>query len=154
MTNMEDQIEEAVSYMIGKNNCSQAILMAFGPELGLPRSLAPKIAAPFGAGIGRLGQTCGAVSGALMVLGLLVGRTDLSSVEQKELSYTLAGEFMAEFSRRRGSTQCRQLLGIDLSLPQGLEQARKEGVFDTLCPELVREAGKILLEIFQKQAAG
>ena len=154
MTTIDDKIENALEYFNNQCNCSQAILMGFGPDLGVSVSLGQKIAAPFGAGIGRLGQTCGAVSGALMVLGLLVGRTDLSSVEQKELSYTLAGEFMAEFSRRRGSTQCRQLLGIDLSLPQGVERARAEGVFDTLCPELVREAGKILLEIFQKQAAG
>jgi len=151
MASKNDPIEEAVGYFMNQRNCSQAILMTFGPELGLPRPLAPKIAAPFGAGIGRLGQTCGAVSGALMVLGLLAGKTDLPPVEQKELSYTLARLFVAEFDRRRGSTQCRQLLGIDISIPQGLERDREEGIFETLCPELVREAGKILLEMMGKQ---
>jgi C_GCAxxG_C_C family probable redox protein len=151
MTTTNDPIEKAVEYFLNQHNCSQAILMAFGPELGLSTDLALKIAAPFGAGIGRLGQTCGAVSGALMVLGLLAGKNTLQPIEQKELSYTLAREFMAEFSQRRGSDQCRDLLGIDISTPQGLERVRAEGLSETLCPELVREAANILLEMIRKQ---
>ena len=154
MTNKDDSIEKAVEYFLDQRNCSQAVLMAFGPEFGLPLEIAPKIAAPFGAGIGRLGQTCGAVSGSLMVLGLLAGNNDLPPVEQKELSYTLAREFVAEFQKRRGSTQCRELLGIDISNPEGLERVREEGLTETLCPELVGDAASILLEIIQKQAAG
>ena len=151
MTIANDPIEKAGEYFLDRRNCSQAILMTFGPELGFPIELAPKIAAPFGAGFGRLGQTCGAATGALMVLGLLAGNNALQPVEQKELSYTLAREFMAEFNRRRGSTQCRELLGIDISAPEGLQRVREEGLTETLCPELVREAVIILLEMIRKQ---
>jgi C_GCAxxG_C_C family probable redox protein len=151
LTTTNDPIEKAVDYFLNQRNCSQAILMTFGPELGFPIELAPKIAAPFGAGFGRLGQTCGATTGALMVLGLLAGNNVLQPLEQKELSYTLAREFMAEFSKRRGSTLCRELLGIDISAPEGLERVREEGLTETLCPELVREAAKILLEMIRKQ---
>ena len=146
-----DSVEKAVEYFLDRRNCSQAILMTFGPELGFPIELAPKIAAPFGAGFGRLGQTCGAATGALMVLGLLAGNNVLQPVEQKELSYTLAREFMAEFNQRRGSTLCRELLGIDISTPEGLQRVREEGLSETLCPELVREAANILLEMIRKQ---
>ncbi len=154
ITPTNDFIETAVDYFLNQRNCSQAILMTFGPELGLPIELAPKIASPFGAGIGRLGQTCGAVSGALMVLGLLAGNNSLEPIEQKELSYSLAREFVNEFTRRRGSTQCRELLGIDISNPEGLERVREEGLTETLCPELVSEAASILLEIVEKLEMG
>jgi C_GCAxxG_C_C family probable redox protein len=146
-----DQIETAVEYFLKQRNCSQAILMTFGPELGFPFELAPKIAAPFGAGIGRLGQTCGAVSGAVMVLGLLAGDNSLDPLQQKELSYALAREFVDRFIQQRSSTQCRELLGIDISTPEGLERVREEGLTETLCPELVRDAAKILLEMIRKQ---
>jgi hypothetical protein len=89
-----------------------------------------------------------------MALGLLAGNNSLEPIEQKELSYSLAREFVDEFLRRRGSTQCRELLGIDISTPEGLERVREEGLAETLCPELVRDAAKILSEMIQKQTTG
>ena len=151
MKTTNDLIEKAIEYFLTDRNCSQAILMSFGPDFGLPIELGQKIAAPFGAGVGRLGETCGAVSGALMVLGLLAGASGFQSLEQKELSYSLAREFIAKFNERRGSTRCRDLLGNDLSTPQGLARVKAEGLAETLCPELVGAAAGILIEMIGVQ---
>ena len=67
------RIEEAVSCLKQGFSCSQAIVAAFAPSLGLDRDTALKIASGFGSGMGRLAETCGAVTGAFMILGLKLG---------------------------------------------------------------------------------
>lgn len=130
-------------------NCSQAVLSTFGPALGLARDTALKVAAAFGGGMARRGATCGAVSGALMVIGLSYGRTRTDDEEAKERAYGLAENFMKEFESRHGSVFCRDLLGYDISTPDGLASGRQENLGTTLCPNFVADAAEILGELLE-----
>jgi C_GCAxxG_C_C family probable redox protein len=129
-------------------NCSQAVFSAFAPQLGLDRVAALKVAGPFGGGMGRMGETCGAVTGALMVIGLKYGQTTSEDKAAKEKSYELVREFVKRFRlRNQGCIACRELLGADISTPEGMQKIREKQAFTTMCPKFVRDAAEIVEEL-------
>ena len=79
-----NQKEQAVACFAQTFNCAQAILSTYGLQLGLERELALRVAGAFGAGMGRMGETCGAVTGAFMLIGLKYGKTRPEDNERKE----------------------------------------------------------------------
>jgi C_GCAxxG_C_C family probable redox protein len=123
--------------------CSQAVLLAFSDELGLQESAATRIAEAFGGGM-ALGETCGAVTGALMALGLKYGREEPGDIEAKQATRRLARELMDTFKARHGTLICRELLGVDVSTPEGNQQAKEMGLFENRCPAFVRSAAEIV----------
>ena len=112
--------------------------------------MALKIAQGFGGGMGRTARTCGAVTGAFMVLGLKYGNADINEKEAKERVYGLVREFTRRFESRNSSTVCRELLGCDISKPEGIKAARENGLFTSVCPKMVREAVEILSEMINE----
>lgn len=124
-------------------NCSQAVFSALAPGLGLDRETALRVAGPFGGGTARMGQICGAASGALMALGLKYSQTRAEDKEAKERTYALAREFLERFKARSGAVWCRELLGYDVGIPEERQIAKEKGLFDTLCPRLVVAAVEI-----------
>jgi C_GCAxxG_C_C family probable redox protein len=140
------RIEAAVSRFKEGCNCSQAILATYGEALGLERETALRLACGFGGGM-RLGDTCGAVTGALMVIGLKYGPQTCPGQPAKAETYRLVQEFTARFANSRGSVMCRDLLGCDISTPEGLQRAQTDQLFVTVCPEMVRTAAEILEEM-------
>ena len=144
-----NQSERAVACFKEGFSCSQAVFSTFALQMGLERELALKVAGPFGGGMGRLGEVCGAVTGALMALGLKYGCVDAQNAEGKEEAYRLARELADQFKTRRGSILCRELLGCDISTPEGRSQAREKGLFANLCPQLVRDAAEIVEQMLK-----
>lgn len=142
-----DKIEQAVSCFREGFSCSQAVLSTFSKRFGLGRKKALRIAQAFGGGIAQTGQICGAVSGALMVIGLKHGRIKAEDLKAKEKTYELTKEFMAKFKARNGSIICMELLGYDISTPEGMEISEEKKLFDTICPEFVQSAAKIIEDI-------
>lgn len=140
-------IEKAVASFKKELNCAQAIISTYGPPLGLKRDMALKIAAAFGGGMGHLGRTCGAISGALMVIGLHCSKRDCPNDELKKRSNALAQEFLKKFQDRHVYTDCKELIGLDISTTETMRLAREKGVFDSLCTVFVRSAGEILEEL-------
>lgn len=124
-------------------NCAQSIFSAFAEQFGISSELAVRLAAPFGGGISRQGEVCGALSGALMVLGLQYGQ---DRPEGKDEIYRIGRAFMQQFQRQHGSIRCRDLIGQDISTPQGLQSAREQNLFATLCPVLVDDTARALAE--------
>ena len=138
--------ERALDYFDRKFHCSQAVLAAFASECGLTEEQALKLGACFGSGM-RKGEVCGACTGALMVLGMKYGQFDLSDNESRAKSGSMAVKFLDEFEKRKGSYVCRDILGCDLRTEEGSNYARSNGLFRTLCPEMVRTAAEILTEM-------
>jgi len=95
----------------------------------------------------RTGQTCGAATGALMVIGLKYGQTQGGDKQAKEKTYALAREFLSRFQARNSNLLCRELLGYDIGAPEEMQAAKDKGLFDSLCPRLVANAVEILEEI-------
>lgn len=127
--------------------CSSAVFSAFSDELGLDGKTAKKIACGFGAGISKSGNICGAVSGAIMVIGLRYGKTRVGDDAATDQTRLLVSEFLQEFTRRHGSVNCTELLGYNLGNASEYQNAREKKLFVTKCPELVRDAAAILEEI-------
>ena len=139
--------DEAYRHFMSRFTCSAAVFSAFSGELGLDADMARKIACGFGAGISRTGNVCGAVSGAIMVIGLKYGKTEPGDEAATELTRALVRQFIREFTARNGSVSCTALLGYDLSDPEAFSAAKESGLFLTRCPALVRDAADILEKI-------
>jgi C_GCAxxG_C_C family probable redox protein len=125
-------------------SCSQAVMGAFCGRYGLDQAAARKVSCAFGGGMASTGGTCGAVTGAMMVIGLAHGRVEPEDVASKERTYALTRRLCEEFRARRGSVVCRELLGIDIGTPEGSRRAKDAGLFKELCPALVEDAARIL----------
>lgn len=136
--------EDAVARFDSGLNCSQAVLAAFAADYGLEEQSACRVAAGFGGGVGRTGGICGAVTGAIMVLGLAHCSIDHTDPIAKAQLYNRIQRFLEEFSRKTGALSCKDLLGCDIGTPEGFDRARAEGLFEIQCPEYVREAAEIL----------
>ncbi len=144
-----NRIEHATSSFDEGFSCAQSVFSAFGPQLGLDRETALKVAGGFGGGMARLGQTCGAVTGAFMVIGLQYASTQAEDQETKDKVYALIQEFADKFQERNGTIVCNELLNCDIGIPAELERAKETGIFATLCPKLVRDAAEIVEQILE-----
>ena len=115
----------------------------YGRRFGLERETAVRLAAGFAGGM-RKAETCGAVTGAIMVLGLYRATAEATTAQRREPVYRAMEEFTAEFDRRNRTLICRQLLGCDISTPEGMQAAKERGLYKTICPKMVRDAAEIL----------
>lgn len=127
-------------------NCSQAVLTAFAADFGVDEELALKLGTQFGGGA-RNGEMCGAVSGALMVLGLKYGHYQADNIEQKSKAYSIASEYTRRFKDKNGSIVCRDLLGYDLTKPEDMACIKEKNLFGEVCPKMIRSAVEVLEEI-------
>jgi C_GCAxxG_C_C family probable redox protein len=139
--------EQAVSCFKEGFGCAPAILSTYASDFGLDRELALKLACGFGAGMGRMCETCGAVTGAFMVIGLKYGKSVAEDNQAREKTYELVREFADRFKARNLSIVCRDLLGCDIGTPEGMKIAKEKGLTGTLCPKFIRDAVEILEEI-------
>ncbi|UCF13962.1 MAG: C_GCAxxG_C_C family protein [Phycisphaerales bacterium] len=137
------KVQDAVSAFESGFNCSRAIVRTYGPDYGLSVLDAIRVSCGFGGGM-RRGDVCGAVTGALMVLGLRFGAQDGSDTSAKAGVYSKLAEFYCQFESRCDSVACRDLLGCDISTPEGMEQATSNNLFKTVCPKMVQAAAEIL----------
>ena len=132
-------------------NCAQAIVSAFGPQLGLPLEIALKLPLAFGGGMASTGETCGAVTGALMVIGLKYGSMDPKNKGAKKRVYKLSKSFMKQFKSINGSVECRELLNLNVGSIAGIIKAKKNGSFKKACPKFVGDASDIVEQILKQQ---
>ena len=141
-----DNVSKAVQYYENGYMCSQAVFAAFAEEFGITEKQAFQIGACFGGGMCK-GEVCGACTGALMVLGMKYGQFDLNDTASRAKGRAMAVKFLNELEKRKNSYICRDILGCDLRTEEGKIFARSNGLFKTLCPEMVRTAAEILTEM-------
>jgi C_GCAxxG_C_C family probable redox protein len=142
-------IDVAVELFRNGCACSQAILGAYGPRYGLDEDLAMRVAAGFGGGM-RMAETCGAVTGAFMVLGLAYCAGSCKTMEERKGACGAVTSFAQTFRRQHGSLVCRDLLGCDISTPEGARLAEERHLSQTKCIELIRGAATLLEEMLPK----
>ena len=121
-------------------NCAQSVFVPFAAQTALGAKSAARVASPFGGGMGKSQQTCGAVTGGLMALGLEHGFDDASDKEGKDSVLAKTKEFMAGFKERFGTLQCRELLGCDLNTDEGQKVYKDSNKRETTCLDCVRHA--------------
>jgi C_GCAxxG_C_C family probable redox protein len=127
-------------------NCAQTVFSLFAGEVGIDETTAFKIASTFGGGMSS-GGTCGAVTGALMVMGMKYGHST-SDPDAKANTKILVKKFNDRFKEQYGALTCKELLGYDTSTPEGADAAHAAGVFDTRCPRYIKSACDLLEQEF------
>jgi len=119
--------------------------LGYAAHLGIDAETALKLTSPFGGGVAHQGEVCGAVTGALMVLGMKRGSATVEA-EAKDETYKIAEAFVKRFEELHDTILCRELLGYDLSQPDELKSAREKGVFTSACPVFVKDATELVAE--------
>ena len=131
--------EDRVRELFGQGfDCSQVVFAHFAEKLGLDKDTANKVAASFGGGM-MCGETCGAVTGAHMVIGLKYGHYKSNDAEQKQLLVAKSAEFRKKLYEKYNTGICKELLGSDPSKPEDMQKLIQSGVFTTFCPKLVKD---------------
>lgn len=125
-------------------NCSQAVSCVFAEDYGISSDEILKISCGFGGGM-RNCEVCGAVTGAIMVIGMKYGNGKDYSPENKSLCYQKTVEFTKKFTERNKSIICRELLGIDIFKDNGMEKAQERNLFNTTCVKMITDA----VELFE-----
>jgi C_GCAxxG_C_C family probable redox protein len=126
------------------HNCAQSVVLSFADDMQFSKELARKISAGFGGGMGKMQETCGAVTGAVMVLGILGGEKAESNEALKSVSYSLVKELFRQFHETYGSTLCRDLTGCDLNTPEGAQRFKEEKFMEQICAGCVTRAVQIV----------
>jgi len=139
--------DEAVRMFDQEFSCAQSVFTAFADPADVDRETALRLAAGFGGGLARTGETCGAVTGAVLALGLRHCGRPATTPESKRASYPAVREFLARFRALHGAVTCRELLGVDISTEEGMERARGQDLFRCRCPGFVRDAANIVEEL-------
>ena len=140
------RIEEALSSLKENFNCAQSIFGTYATHHGLDRDKALKISSGFGGGMALSGGTCGAVTGALMVIGLKNGMGSNKDTEATKKTYQIINEFSNQFQEKNGSMICKEILGCDINTPEGMDYFEQNELFGKKCLQCVKNAAEILEE--------
>ena len=139
-------VDKAVT-LFERFNCAQSVFAACGVCEGLSEQMCLAVAGPFGGGMGRMGETCGAVTGALMALGIRHGQGMVTDpAHARGPLYERVTRFAEAFRERNGGLTCKELTGCDLRTPEGQSQMQARDLHHTLCRQLVASAAKLLEE--------
>ena len=124
--------------------CAESVLLAIAENQGIQSDLIPKIATGFCSGVSRTGSMCGAVSGAIMGINLVAGRSSPS--QSIEFSYTLTQKLISRFERQYGSVNCRQLIGCDLATDEGQRYFLENHLMER-CFQYAEDATRIAISL-------
>ena len=147
MNNLQNQ---AIANFRSGLNCAQSVLEPFAEKYGIDQETASRISCGFGAGMGRLQETCGAVTGSFMVISLHVCEKFPGNKERKESSYALIREFDNQFKEKHGTCRCADLLNIDLKTPEGQQAFHDQHMNETICEKCIADAVAIVEDLTQE----
>jgi len=125
-------------------NCAQSVLTAYAGDFGLEKDKALSVAAGFGGGMGRLQETCGAVSGAIAVLGLASDYKEADGREKIDVVYAKVRRLVEDFTREQGTVKCRDLLGCELLSEEGHKYFAEHNMRETKCGKYIALACGLL----------
>ena len=141
--------DSAVQAFLDGYNCAQAVAVAFSDLTGLDKDLSARMASPFGGGMGRMREVCGAVSGMLMVAGILYGYDDPKATTAKRELYTQVQAMAGQFREEMGSIICRDLLKNPPADPN--PSPRTQAYYSSRpCARMVATAARILDEYIEQ----
>lgn len=152
---LEDRIQRAVEFFMSGYGCSQSVVAAFADLYGLDDTMAKRIAAGFGGGVGRMRMMCGTVSGLVILAGLDCGQTEGDDREGKAACYKVVQELLETFRQRNGSIICAELLGLNgcpvVKTTYVPDERNAEYYKKRPCAQKVESAARIFAEYLQKK---
>jgi len=141
----EDVAARAVDLFNGGFNCAEAVATAVAEVCAPGQKCFPRVATCFGGGLGRQGETCGAVIGGLLAIAYVQGRGEGEGDEAKSRCYDLARNVVEPFRGRFGGVLCRELIGVDLRTPEGRRIFSEQKLHNKYCTAFVGEAARLAL---------
>lgn len=156
--NVEERIAKAVELFKEGYNCSQSVVAAYADVYGFTPDQALKMSASFGAGIGRMRETCGAACGMFLLAGLETGCTDPKDASGKGANYAVVQDLAAKFAQMNGSIVCAELLGLrerkdtGIGAPTQPQERNAEYYKKRPCIEMVRSAAQLFGEYLASKA--
>ena len=149
MVTREETVKRAAGYAEDGFLCSEAVLMAIRDALGASCGCIPRVATGFAAGVGRTGNLCGAFTGAVMGLGLALGRDRPTVGDRAPHWYS---KKMAEaFKEVEGSLTCPDILGLDIGDPGDYQTYRDRNMWGTVCRDLIKTAAGLAYDILVEE---
>lgn len=152
---LEDRVQRAVDIFMQGYGCSQSVVAAFSDIYGLDDTMAKRISAGFGGGVGRMRMMCGAVSGIVILVGLDCGQTDGNDKNGKAACYEVVQKLLAKFKERNGSIICAELLAMnncpvvtDTNIP---DERNAEYYRVRPCAKKVESAARIFAEYLDEK---
>ncbi len=146
MTNSEKAVE---TFWKGFN-CAQSVILVYAERYHIDKEVALNLTSGFGSGIARTQETCGAVTGAVMVLGLAVGKGNNDFPERKEEIYSRIQQFIKSFKEKNSSTKCRDLLNCDINTEEGIYYYDVHELHRKVCMKCITNAIEILDGIIEQ----
>ena len=145
MTQTQSNKVEIALSKFEEYNCAQAVVYAFVDEVNIDKDILLSLSTGFGAGFGRKQEVCGAVSGAVMILGAKYGRKDNEPKDKTEKTYSEVQQFIDEFVKEKGTIKCSELLhGCNLSTKEGQQLFKDKNMRCDVCNKCVELACNIL----------
>ncbi|MEI6142149.1 MAG: C-GCAxxG-C-C family protein [Mariniphaga sp.] len=147
---MQSKEDKAILSFRSGSNCAQAVLTAYSDDMNLDNKLAMSISCGFGGGMGRLQETCGAVTGSFMVLGIYNSNRFTDNKVKKEETYAMIQKFSQKFQSIHGSIHCSSLLNCDLKTDEGQACMKENKLAEKVCEKCISTSIGILEELLEK----
>jgi C_GCAxxG_C_C family probable redox protein len=147
---MESIEEKAIRTFRSGLNCAQAVITAYSEEMKFDNNLALSVSCGFGGGMGRLQETCGAVTGSFMVLGIFNCNKLTDNKDRKEATYSMIQKFSQEFKLINGTTDCFELLKCDLKTEEGNRFAKENNLFGTVCEKCISDSVRTINKLIRQ----
>jgi len=150
-----DRVEKATALFNAGCSCAQSVVAAWADAFGLDEKTAMRVSCGLGAGVGRLREVCGAVSGMAVLAGLRHGSDDPGDAEAKALTYAVIQQMADAFRQRHGSLICRTLLGLDEAEGEPTPSARTPEYYAARpCGALIATAAELVGRFLQQEDMG
>jgi C_GCAxxG_C_C family probable redox protein len=147
---MKSKEEIAVESFGEGLNCAQSVVVSFADEMNFDRNLGLSMSCGFGGGMGRLQETCGAATGAFMILGVHTCKKLTDIKQRKEVTYAGIQEFSEKFKAIHGTMNCKSLINCDLRTEEGHRYLKEHNLSKTVCEKCITDAVRIIEEITKK----
>ncbi len=143
---MPENANKAVDAFKTNLNCAQAVFTTYCEDFGINVKTARRVASCFGAGMFE-GETCGAVTGALMLIGAKYGDFDKHDYDKKQFLESRVKMFKSSFVKKYGTLKCKELINFDLGTEEGKILAKENNVFSEICTGFIKTSSEIIEEI-------
>lgn len=148
---MSQKSEQAIAIFSNGYNCSQSVFSVFASDFGMSRDLSLRLTGPMGAGIARRQEACGAVTGAILALGLKYGKGENGTDDDKKRAFEKANQLMLLFEAQCGSTNCLHLLdGNCMNTEDGAAKIAAADMFNTRCTNYVQTAVELVEQLMEE----
>jgi C_GCAxxG_C_C family probable redox protein len=144
---MSVKAEKAINSFRSGLNCSQSVLHAYADELNVDNEFALSVSSGFGGGMGRLQETCGAVTGSFMVLGIYNCKKFVDNKDRKEKTYAMIQKFSHKFKAAHTVMDCKSLIKVDLNTEEGQKYVAENNLHETVCERCIADAIGIVDEL-------